>query len=497
MLPKRANISSLAGPPLPRVIGHYEIREELEGGTAARSYRGSDVNAVRSVVVRIFVLASDLPQAVQQDIQAHFLGEARRASRVSHPGLVAIYDFGRDDATTELFVVEEDAPGTFLSRTLVAGQPLPGPQAWRLVAGIGRALEPLHAAGLGHGAVRPDNILLVGPGVPKLADRGLSRFIPAPPREVFASPLYLSPERAMGQPVDASSDIFGLGAVAYRLLTGRDAFEADTSEGVLARVVHDRPQRPSAIVPGLSIGVDHVLWQALAKARKERYATAARFCEDIDDLLADRPPRHALAQLGKVNTSRMLAAGHGEPGEGIGTGSHRLERRRPWVRALVGLLALTLVAGLELLRREIERPGGTPAGLPTVKPRPKGGDASGDDIARDLPSLEEHTPSARLALDFEHTLEKGSLVLILDGGKVLERRFTGVATKSFLGIKLREGRLRQVIEVPPGRHQIRVRVRWSGDERSETLTGDFAAGATRKLTARLGRIGKPLSVEWR
>jgi hypothetical protein len=484
----------------PRVIGRYEIREELEGEASARSYRGWDLAAKRSVVVRVAVFAPHLSREVWQEVRGHFLEEARRVSLVSHPGLVTIHDFGTDEATADLFVVEEDIAGTLLSRALVVGQPLPAAKAFPLVAGVGRALEALHAAGLAHGEVRPENIIEVGLGVTKLADRHLARLLPARLRDTFAAPLYLSPERAMGQPLDASSDVFALGAVAYRLLTGRDAFEAETREGVLARVVHDRPQRPSAIVPGLSAGVDHVLRQALAKARRERYASAGGLCEDIDDLAADRPPGHALAQLGKVDTSRMLTAApaDGDPGGGIGTGSYRLQRRRPLVRALVGLLALTLVAGLEWVRREIEKPGRPPAGLPTAEPRPRTGEASHGDVVPDLPSIQESASPAvaRLALDFEHPLEKGTLLLTLDGGTILERRFSGVVARNFLGIKVREGRLRQVIEIPPGRHQVRLRVRWNDDERSETVTGDFTPGATRKLAVKLGRIGKSLSVEW-
>lgn len=395
-------------------------------------------------------------------------------------------------------MVEEDVAGTPLSDALVVGQPLSWPRALRLVAALGRALEELHAAGLVHGAVRPDNIVLPGPGTPELADCRLSRFTPARAEEAVAAPLYVSPECAVGERGGASADIFALGAVAYRLLTGRDAFEADTPERILARVIHDRPQRASAIVPGLPPGVDEVLWKALAKPRKERYATAGRFCEDVEDLLGGRSPRLAAAQAGRADTSRFLAAAgsDGEPGEGTGTGSHRLERRRPVVRALVGLLALALVGGLELLRRELERPGGTPAGLPAAEPLPRGGEASPGDVVPDLPSITDPAPLARLSLDFRHTLEKGTLVLLLDGDTVLESRVTGAVTRKLLGIKLREGRLRHFIEVPPGRHQIRLIVRWSDDERSETITGDFAAGSTRRLSARLGRIGKPLSVEW-
>ena len=411
---------------------------------------------------------------------------------------MAVYDCGMDEATAWLFVVEEDVAAMPLPRTLGVGEALPWPRALRLVEVLGRALEQLHAAGLVHGAVRPDNILLLDPATPKLADCDLSRFTPARAEDVVTEPLYLSPERAVGERGGASADIFALGAVAYRLLTGRDAFEADAPEKILARVIHDRPQTASAIVPGLPPGVDAVLWKALAKQRKERYATAGRLCEDVDDLIAGRSPRLAAAQGSKADTSRFLSAAGsaGQPSEETGTASQRLERRRPVVRALVGLLALTLVGGLELLRRELERPGGTPAGVPSAEPLPWGGAASRSDVVPDLPSINDPGPLARLSLDFKHTLGRGTLVLLLDGDTIFESRVTGAVTRNLLGIKLREGRLRQVIEVPPGRHQIRLRVRWNDDERSETITGDFTAGATRKLSAKLGRIGKPLSVEW-
>jgi len=487
----------MSGRALPRAIGRYEILEEIERGATALAYRGRDAERDRPVVVRVLVPPPEAPGEGGQGFEGHFLGEGRRVSLLSHPCLVAIHDCGKDEATAALFVVEEDVAGTPLSHALVAGEALPWPQALRLVAGLGRALETLHAAGLVHGAVGPDNIVL-GPGMPKLADRGLARFTPARGERAIAAPLYLSPERAVGECVGVTADLFALGAVAYRLLTGRDAFEADTPEKILARVIHDRPQRASAIVPGLPPGVDEVLWKALAKPRKERYATAGCFCEDVEDLLAGRSPRLAAVPGDKVDTSRFLAAAGagGEPGDATGAGSNRWERRRPVVRALVGLLALSLVGGLEILRRELEEPGGPAAGLPGAEPLPRSGDAPRGDVVPDLPSIEDPAPLARLSLDFRHTLEKGTLVLLLDGETILDSRVTGAVTRKLLGIKLREGRLRQVIEVPPGRHQIRLRVRWNGDQRSETITGDFAAGATRRLSARLGRIGRPLSVEW-
>jgi serine/threonine-protein kinase len=307
----------------------------------------------------------------------------------------------------------------------------------------------------------------------------------------------MSPEQAVGERVDARSDLFALGAVAYRLLTGHDAFEAEGPQRILARVGHDSPAPPSALVPGLPSGVDEVLARALAKSRKDRYADGKAFCDDVDDLLAGRPPTNARDDAKKKeDTATFLkAAGVQAPGsDTAGTGSLRLDRR-PVVRGLVGAVSLALVAGLELLRRRLETPDATPGAIPSVDPLPRGEDATRPKSDSDLPSIQE-TPTARLSIDFRHPLEKGTLVVSVDGAKVLERRVSGAVKKSVLGFKLREGRLLQAIELPPGRHEIVVRVLWEGDERTSGIAGNFTAGATRRLSAKVARIGKSLSVEW-
>ena len=98
------------------------------------------------------------------------------------------------------------------------------------------------------------------------------------------APLYTSPEQAVGENVDVRTDIFALGAVAYRILTGQDAFAAESPQRVLARVIHDHPRPAAALVPGLPAGVDEVLARVLAKSRKDRYADANSLCDDLDDV---------------------------------------------------------------------------------------------------------------------------------------------------------------------------------------------------------------------
>ncbi|HET7292930.1 MAG TPA: serine/threonine-protein kinase [Vicinamibacteria bacterium] len=487
-------------PPPPRALGRYEILAEIGRGATTVAYRARDPELDRVVVVKALLLPKDA-EAERSAFEARFLEEARRASLVSHPGLVATHDCGKDEGSGTLFVVQELVAGRSLAQALVPGEPRPWRDALALVGRVGQALQQVHAAGLVHRDVRPSNILLQDGGGPKLADSGVARYESSRLtltnlRQAFGEPLYSSPEEAVGERVDARADVFALGAVAYRLLTGHDAFAAESPQRILARVLHDRPRPPSEIVPGLPAGVDQVLETALAKSRKDRYADANAFCDDVGDLLAGRPPRHARTGAARPDTARFLAdaSAEVEPGQGTATGSVRV-RRRAVVRVGVGLGALALVAGLELLRREVEAPVAAPAGRPTLElesreePRPL------SDIS-ELPSIEEPKPVARLAIDFKHTLERGTLVVSVDGTPVLERRVTGAVKKSLLGIKLREGRLRQVVEVAPGPHEISVRVSWGDDRRADTIAGSFAAGATRRLSARLARLGKSLSLEW-
>jgi serine/threonine-protein kinase len=484
----------------PRTLGRYLILEQIGGGAGLATYRAHDPYHDRTVVVRVAWAPARAAPEVREAFEARFLDEARRACGLSHPALVTTHACGRDDASGVLYVVQDDAAGVPLSRLLAVGEPPAAQSALRLISDVGNALHRLHAAGLVHGSVRPSNILVEDSGAARLADAGVARFEDAGSAPVDAQPasivLYRSPEQMIGESADARSDLFALGAVGYRLLTGRDAFEAEDPRGIVERLVYERPRRPSTLAPELPKGVDALLARALAKSRKDRYADASALCADVADVLAGRPPRGASLPDG-VDTDRFLrdAATSVEPSQATGRGSLRL-RRRNTVRGLVGLAALGLVGGLELLRRSLEAPSVAPGKRPgsTATPALPGVTAPAES---GLPSMEATpVPVARLALDFKHTLESGTLSVVVDGKLVSERRIAGTVKKSILGIKFREGRSRQVVEVPPGRRVVAVKVRWRDDERSETVSASFAAGTTRRLSAKLGRVGKPLSLKW-
>jgi eukaryotic-like serine/threonine-protein kinase len=493
----------MAGP-APRAFGRYEVLQEIGGSATTVRYRARDPALDRTVVVRVFVPPDGVTEGDLAAFEARFLAEARRAALLVHPALVTTHDCGKDPLTGALFVVEEEVDGTLLERTLVPGEPRPWTEALNLACQVGRGLQKLHESGIVHEAVGPGAILVLASGACKLSRPGIAPFESSQATRTLAaqalgSVLYLSPEQAVGERVDHRSDIFSLGAVTYRLLTGRDAFEDDGNQKILARVLHDRPAPPSQMVPGLPQGVDAVLARTLAKARKDRYADARSLCDDLEDLLAGRAPRNATAAPAQEATWRFLPAGDDEIPAAFATATGwRRPDRRHVVRGLVGLVALGLVVGAELLRRELETPGASPAGPPTPDLSPRRDVSADTRGAADLPPLEPPSPppSTRLLIDFRHTLESGTLVVSVDGATVLERRVTGAVTKSFLGIKLRGGSLRQAVGVSPGRHVVAVKVRWGDDERSESIAGTFAAGATRRLSANLARVGKRLSVEW-
>jgi hypothetical protein len=297
--------------------GRYIVRRELGRGSMGVVYEAEDPVLGRTVAVKTIDLLFPAGAAVRTDFERRFFTEARVAAQLSHPGIVVCHDVGKDAASGRLFIVFEHLRGQTLEERVAQG-PLEWREALGLVVQVGRAIHHAHEHGVVHRDLKPANIMLLDRGAAsaavKIMDFGVARLESLGPRitrtgQAFGSPLYMSPEQALGQPSSARSDIFSLGSVLCTLVLGRPWFEAPNLPKIVDRLAHDDPPRLSRLRPGVPPSLDLVVAKALAKLEDERYPSAADFADDLEDVLAGRSPRHALGP------EEPLLAGLGAAGQ--------------------------------------------------------------------------------------------------------------------------------------------------------------------------------------
>ncbi len=487
-------------------VGSYEVLHEIGRGKSGVVYRVRDT--VRHRVAVLKVVPFEGTEAERESCEKRFFEEAESGARLAHPGIVTVLDAFKSRADGSLCLVFEQVDGRPLSSELEDGRLFPWREALSLVEHVADALQHAHEKGVVHGAIRPSNLLLLPSGEPKVTDFGVAGLrstpvIPWPPREVTDALFYLSPEQIVGEPVDSMTDIFSLGAIAYRLLTGRLAFEASDPRTIFSRIIHDEPSPPSWAVHGLPKEADEVVARALAKSRKDRYNDARTLSRDVVDILEGRHPRHTWST--GHHDDRATRAGASPPpvttpAKRAPAGEPKDLKRRLVSRGLAAILAFGLIAVLEALRPAPGPPGTTlPPDAPVSDGLPQAGASSDSSVLPDvgLPSLEEPPESSRLVIELQHPLHAGTLRVFIDEEEVLERAFRGSITRSLLRIKLHGGHMREVVQVGAGRRRVKVQVQWEDGESSDNIVGAFREGSTYRLSVRMGRLSKGLKLEWR
>jgi serine/threonine protein kinase len=259
----------------PRILaGRYRLDEVIGRGGMSTVYRGTDLSLDRVVAIKV---ALD-PLVEQSPIYlARFTREAQAGASIGNPGVVTVYDAGADGPTR--FIVMEFVPGKSLADILRDERPLEPERAADIAAQVADALSAAHAAGIIHRDIKPGNIMVEPDGSVKVLDFGIARALDGhtltQTATVLGTSAYMSPEQALGQPVDARSDIYSLGCVLYEMLTGEPPFMADVSAAVLHQHVRVEPkparERNSAISPALN----EVVMRMLSKDPKDRPQTAA------------------------------------------------------------------------------------------------------------------------------------------------------------------------------------------------------------------------------
>jgi serine/threonine protein kinase len=282
-----------------QTLGKVHIDLLLARGGMAEVYLGTHTTLQRPVAVK--VLRNQYQD--DPDLLDRFQREARVVAMLRHPNIVQVFDF--DTVDGHPYLVMEYVPGVSLSAYLRAlharTQRLELPLAAHLLDALAGALHYAHESGIIHRDVKPGNILLTSRTTPVetekalpadvqpvLTDFGLVRFLNSSRQTstgvIAGTPTYMSPEQARGETTDARTDIYSLGIVLYEMLAGRVPFEAESTLGVLNKIIND----PTPPIAGLSPALQAVVNRALAKNKQERYQTPLELSKAFNEALHER-----------------------------------------------------------------------------------------------------------------------------------------------------------------------------------------------------------------
>ncbi len=259
-------------------IGPYEIIAPLGAGGMGEVYRARDARLQRDVAVKI------LPDGVANDPdrRARFEREARAVAALSHPNILAIFDFALADATP--YAVTELLDGQTLREHLSAQ--LPARKALEIATQIARGLAAAHDKGIIHRDLKPENVVVLGDGQVKILDFGLAKYLAdegQPDAQtdvrtdagtVLGTVGYMAPEQVRGQAVDARTDLFALGAILYEMLAGRRAFQRDTAAETMTAILKEDPPDLSSATPDLPWAVGGIVRHCLERSPADRFQSA-------------------------------------------------------------------------------------------------------------------------------------------------------------------------------------------------------------------------------
>ena len=289
--PKTINAFGERVPPSAALMdfGDYELLEQIGRGGQGVVFRARQKSLNRIVALKIIGLG-------QWATKAHlkrFRVEAEAAARLEHPGIVPIHEVG-----------ERDGSCYFSMKFVEGGQldaipkraPMPIRQAVELIAKVARTVHYAHEHGILHRDIKPGNILLDAKGEPHLTDFGLARLVESESSvthtlDVLGTPSYMAPEQSVGNntAVSSTTDVYGLGAVLYQLLTGQPPFAGGTTYETIRLLLDTEPRQPRLLNPKIDRDLSTICLKCLEKDPKRRYSSALALAEDLERWLKHEP----------------------------------------------------------------------------------------------------------------------------------------------------------------------------------------------------------------
>jgi TolB-like protein/Flp pilus assembly protein TadD len=276
---------------MPREFGDYELLEEIGRGGQGVVFRAWQRSLSRTVAVKIIGVGQFATNAHLKRLRR----EAEAAAKLNHPGIVPIYEVGERDGTNyfSMRFVEGDRLDEVVSRGLISVR-----QAAEFIVKVARTVHYAHEHGILHRDIKPGNILLDAHGEPHLTDFGLARLVEQGSTvtgslEVMGTPSYMAPEQAVGNnaAVSSSTDVYGLGAVLYELLTGHPPFAGGTTYETIRLLLDSEPRQPRLWNRKVDRDISAICLKCLEKNPRYRYPSALALAEDLERWLRHEPIR--------------------------------------------------------------------------------------------------------------------------------------------------------------------------------------------------------------
>ena len=289
-----------------RRIGRFSISEKLGKGSNGTVFLGHDPVIDRDVAIKILSATTGISDKKQREQQ--FINEARAAGRLSHPNIVTIYDASTESGTT--FIAMEFLQGKDLRELLAGGKRFDIIEIANIISKIAEALAYAHEHGVIHRDIKPANIFILPNNQPKVVDFGIAR-VPNrvldenghPAQTLFnnnilGTPNYMSWEQALGQQVNALTDVYSLGAVMYEMLTLKKPFQSNDIDNLLYQIAHKMPTSPSKVNPNIPEKLSYIVMKAMQKDALARYKSADEMAQALQKFLArDKRLKQKKAQL--------------------------------------------------------------------------------------------------------------------------------------------------------------------------------------------------------
>ena len=288
--------------------GRYQIIEELGKGAMGVVYKAHDPQIDRTIALK--VLRQD--RVISQEFVQRFLKEARAIGRLSHPSMVTVYDAGQDQGT--IFIAMELLTGKSL-REMMRMKRMGYQDIVRIGVQIAEALDYAHQKGIVHRDIKPSNIILDPDGRVKITDFGIARIEdPGSPHqtragEILGTPVYMSPEQVMGQPVDGRSDLYSLGVILYEMLTGEKPFQGENIAAIFNSIIQNKPAEPETTDSPIAQALSALIMKSINKDPVSRFQTGNEMAAPLKACLqrrqSDVRPQPVLAR--KLRPLRLLA----------------------------------------------------------------------------------------------------------------------------------------------------------------------------------------------